>query len=52
MSAHRKSDLPHDDLCVAYGKLSTVSAKSDWRRARIRGDRRLDLLAREGEAEV
>ena len=41
-----------DGSAAGYGKPSAVSAKSDWRRARLRSDRRLDLLAREGEAEV
>ena len=49
---HFVRDDCRNDSAARYGKLSAVSAKSDWRRARIRGDRRLDLLAREGEAEV
>ena len=48
---HFVCDDCRNDSAAGYGKLSAVSAKSDWRRARIRSDRRLDLLAREGEAE-
>ena len=35
-----------DDSSAGYGKLSAVSVKSYWRRARIHSDRRIDLLVR------
>src|ERR1051325_4457380 len=48
---HFVCDGYRNDSAAGYGKLSPVSAESNWWGARVRGDRRIDLLARQGEAE-
>ena len=41
-----------DDSSTGYGRFSAVSAKGNWRSARIHSDRRIDLLARPFEEEI
>src|SRR5439155_25938415 len=49
---HLVCDDYRDDPSAGYGRLSAISVKGHWRGARIRSDRRIDLLARSFEGKI